>query len=138
MGGEHVSALIDLDANRLLGSCCMLLECSEIEMPSHGAALKSAIVFLHQQASDLLIHDVVLPDMVQDHGDDQGVTVLTEDKGAIIDGYSLGDVSLLWIDRHIERIKAGSVKETMGVKVKCQYIGDCGANISETHFSDIT
>lgn len=117
LGGEHVSAVVDLDVGHIVGFCRMLPDCegSITERVEPHIALQKAFEFLKKEAPDLVtIDDCPEFSYPEDY---LGGGISFSD--APID---LGCVSLLWIDGHTEKFHDTITRpDTYGMKVKMRF-----------------
>ena len=123
MGNEHVSFIIDGKNKALLGLVRMLEECDEQHFVMPNEALKTAHHFMRNHAPDLVTitesPDIVIP---EGYHQDAGVNIETITDNTSTLGVSLGNVAVIWIDDHAEKLNVGDrVCETHGMKVKMRF-----------------
>lgn len=118
LGGEHISAVIDLDNQCIMSACRMLSECNDDDAVTPDIAFKKASAFLQQYASDLQINNIPELPLPQGFSKGEGVDVFTNDDKV---GYTLGQLELLWIGGHNEKIVTGDCEQTHGMKVKFRF-----------------
>lgn len=121
LGGEHISFVVSLSDNKLLGMARMLEKCDGADWVTPSLALATSLKFLKEVASDLVGIDKLaeLP-LPEDLTKGQGVDIF--DGKTKAPGFSLGAVSVHWIDDHAEKLKVGmSDRETHGMKVKMRF-----------------
>lgn len=128
LDGEHISAIVNLQNGKLLGLTNMLKKCDGDTFVSHATALHCATEFLKVVAPEWLMIDhnplLLMPDDVS-LGEGIHVSPPQEcDEEAI--GFSLGAVSVCWIDDHAEKLtdEDGRLVETHGMKVKMRFNDD--------------
>jgi hypothetical protein len=121
LGGEHISATINLDDGKVLGYCRMLKECDGRSFVDINTALRCAFHFLKSYASDLCAaQDPPLINLPPGVCQGQGISFDSKTEGTDFEpGFSMGKVSVLWVDDHQEVLSChGKVFETHGMKVK--------------------
>jgi hypothetical protein len=125
LGGEHISAIINLHNGELLGLTKMLKQCDGENFVPHNIALNCTIAFLKMVAPELVtIADrpsLLMPEDIE-LGDGVNISTIHE-TGEESLGFSLGEVTVCWIDDHIEKLKNddGVQFETHGMKVKMRF-----------------
>ncbi len=125
LDGEHISAIINLDNGELLGLTKILKQCDGETFVPHNIALRCSIEFLKTVSPEFVTtvcdQSLLMPD---DINLGEGVNISTIDEaGEESLGFSLGEVSICWIDDHVEKLKdnAGIQLETHGMKVKMRF-----------------
>ncbi len=110
LGGEHVSFLIDLSLQRIIGLTKMWYDSSNEDFISHQQALNKAVAFLCSVAPDLIPSEINLPMLpVKSSGT----------KLDLVHKIKVGNIELHWIGSHIETIVVENRKiEIKGMKVK--------------------
>jgi hypothetical protein len=110
--GEHISATIDINANRLIGLTRMQENLTNAFLVSHQEALDKAITFLKQAAPDLIPNAVA-----------STIKLKAQPAGSKMDfeetPLQIGNVEVHWIGDHKEDITShGKNVEVHGIKVK--------------------
>lgn len=110
LGGEHISATVDLENQRVMGFTCMNKELTGEHFVSHSAALVIVINFLQKVAPDLINNKVVMPGKL---------AMGSELELNFEPRLQLGNVEVHWIKPHQEQITVGGVQQkVVGMKVK--------------------
>lgn len=125
LGHEHISFLFDTNNWQLLGLTRMLERCDNKTFLSPNEALSKAFTFLKKNAKDLVGIDGVPGISIQDTlASGEGVDLNTMDDDKITQpGISIGEVSVMWIDDHAEKLLSedGKATEVHGMKVKMRF-----------------
>ncbi len=107
IGGEHISAIIHLETNRLIGLTRMQLALDGSAFVSHTQALQTAIAFLKKAAPDLMPQNTDIPAIADDKNPGERM--------AFSPALEVGNVEIHWVDDHKEEI---GNSEVHGMKVK--------------------
>ena len=112
LGGEHISILMDPMDHKIFGLMDLRITASKKVYTTPAAALKTAISFLKNAASDLIFSTTSLPEMPKH-------TTQSEEKITFNDHPKIGLLELHWIGQHSEFIKnKNELLEIVGMKVK--------------------
>lgn len=110
LGGEHISATVDLTSNRLMGFTRMQATLTGDHSVSHQVALDRAVDFLKVAAPDLVPEKSVSIDVGSQK---------VSSKMDFSPELNIGNLEVHWIGDHKEDIKAsGDDVEVHGMKVK--------------------